>query len=92
MAHKIIIDFEPDSDAHSLMHRVRNLGEDLFRACRGDGWASISLEDVDRATNRLVVAVRSARRVRRIAAMIDKLLAEHYFIGKARLTHIHKPD
>jgi hypothetical protein len=85
----IVIDFDQERDARSLMHRVRNLGEDLYRACRDDGWAEISLEEVDRATDRLTVRVLSAKHVRRVATMIEKLLAEHLFAGKARLSHIH---
>jgi hypothetical protein len=41
------------------------------------------------ATDRLTVRVLSAKHVRRVATMIEKLLAEHLFAGKARLSHIH---
>jgi hypothetical protein len=88
----IVIDFDQERDPHSLMHRVRNFGEDLYRACRDDGWAEISLADVDRAMDRLRVRVRSSKRERRIAIMIERLLAEHRFTGKARVSHIHDPS
>jgi hypothetical protein len=88
MARQIIIDFDSPAD----VHRVRNFGEDLYGACRDDGWASISLAEVDRATNQLRVTVRSARRVRRVAAMIEKLLERHHFTDTARLTHLNTTD
>ena len=92
MTRKIVIDFDAQPDQHVLIHRVRNFGEDLYRACRDDGWAEVSLDEVDRATNQLIVKVGSARRERRIAAMIEALLAKHYFTGKARLSHVHDPS
>jgi hypothetical protein len=89
---EIIIDLDAQPDRHALVHRVRNFGEDLYRACREDGWAEISLAEVDRATNQLIVKVGSARRERRIAAMIQALLAKHFFTGKARVSHVHEPN
>jgi hypothetical protein len=89
---KIVIDFDTQPDRHALVHRVRNFGEDLYRACREDGWLEISLDEVDRATNRLIVKVRSARRERRIAAMIEALLAKHSFTSKACLQHVQEGD
>jgi hypothetical protein len=88
----IVIDFDQERDPRSLMHRVRNFGEDLYRACRDDGWAEISLDEVDRATDQLTVRVLSAKRERRIAAMIERLLAAHRFTGKARLSQVHEPN
>jgi len=90
MPRRIIIDSDAEPDERALIHRVRNFGEDLFRACREDGWAEISLDEVDRATNQLIVKVGSARRERRIAAMIEALLARHFFTGKARLSHVRE--
>lgn len=92
MPRKIIIDFDTQPGRRALVHRVRNFGEDLYRACREDGWAEISLDEVDRATNQLIVKVASARRERRIAAMIEALLASHLFTGQARLSHVHEPN
>jgi len=61
---EIVIDFDfrEDQDAGTEIHRIRNFSEDLYRACKQDGWASISLQQVDKATNQLRVAVRSQRR------------------------------
>lgn len=60
MAHEIIIDFAAEGDQPSV-HRVRNFGEDLYRALNVEGWAAISLDDVDRATDQLRVTVFSQR-------------------------------
>ena len=87
MPHQIIIDFDLPVD----IHRMRNFGEDLWRACRDDGWASITLDEVDKATKQLCVTVRVARRVRRIAAMIQKLLERHYLTDTVNLTHVKTP-
>ena len=92
MPRRIIIDFDAEPDERALVHRVRNFGEDLYRACRDDGWAEVSLDEVDRATNQLIVKVGSAQRECRIAAMIEALLAKHYFTGKAHLSHVREPS
>ena len=83
MARQIIIDFKPGH-----IHRMRNFGEALYRATLEDGWASVSLHDIDRATTQLCVTIRSRRRVRRIASMIQKLLEQHHLADLARLTQV----
>jgi hypothetical protein len=87
---EIIIDFDfrTDQNASTEIHRIRNFGEDLYRACRDDGWASVSLQQVDRATNQLRVAVRSKRRIRRIASLIRGLLEKHFLTDQARLSTV----
>jgi len=85
MPRQIVISFEKPVD----IHKMRNFGEALYHACEDDGRASITLQEVDRATKELRVTVRSARRVRTISAMIQKLLDEHFL--KARLTHVDVP-
>jgi hypothetical protein len=81
MARHIIIDFEPGH-----IHRMRNFGEALYHATREDGWASISLEEIDRATTQLRVTVLSRRRVRRTASAIQRLLERHHLADIARVT------
>jgi hypothetical protein len=61
-------------------------GEEPYARCREDGWASISLADVDLATDQLRASVRSARRVRRTARMIEKLLARHFLSDVVRVS------
>jgi hypothetical protein len=92
MARQIVIDFTLGPDRGYDIHRIRNFGEDLYRRCREDGWASISIHDVDRATDQLRVSVRSARRVRRIARMITELLEKHFLGNIARLSEFNQPE
>lgn len=63
-------------------HRVRNFGEDLWRALSEDKWASTSLDEADLATTRLCVSVFSRRQVRRVHKYVLKLL-ERDFPDKA---------
>jgi hypothetical protein len=67
---------------------MRNFGEALYHATVEDGWASISLQEIDRATTQLCVTVYSRRRVRRTASMIQKLLEQHHLANIARLTEV----
>jgi hypothetical protein len=92
LAREIIIDFDPGPGAPSLTHQVRNFGEALYHACEADGWASIAMEDVDRATNQLRVTVRTKRRVRRVMSMIDKLLEAHLLRSRARVSAVSAPE
>lgn len=82
----------PPPGAPTFMHRARNFGEGLHRACEDDGWASIALEDVDRATNQLVVTVASSRRVRRTAPMTTMLLGKHFLASHARVSKVQSPS
>jgi len=86
MPGQIVISFEKPVD----IHKMRNFGEALYHACKDDGWASITLQEVDRATKELRVIVRFARRVRRTSAIIEKLLDEHFLKDTARLTHVKR--
>jgi hypothetical protein len=92
MARQIVIDFTPGPNRNSDLYRIWIFGEALWAACRTDGWSSISLDDVDHATDKLTVSVRSARRVRRTVQMIEKLLAEHHLDGIAKLTVLKMPE
>jgi len=92
MAWRIVIDFTLGPTRASDIHRIRNFGEELYRCSGRDGWASISLADVDGATNQLSVSVRSSRRVRRVAQMIDKLLAQHLLKDIAHLSRVNQPE
>jgi hypothetical protein len=94
MPRQIVIDFDLPTDArvrNDLIHRIRNFGEELHRACVTGTAASVSLEEVDKATNQLRVAVRSARRTRQIAGAIEKLLDRHNLGGVSRLSQV-KPS
>ena len=86
MVWRVVIDFDPHPERE--IGKVRNFGEDLWRACRDDtgGWASTSLDEADRATNQLRVTVTSARRIRRTVKMIEDLLGEHFLDRCARIS------
>jgi len=89
MAWQIVIDFAGAENAPSFIHKFRNFGEDLWRACKQDGWASIGLEDIDRARNQLVVTVSSSRRVRRMVKLTNRLLGEHFLAQYARISEVN---
>ena len=78
MARLIIIDSEPGH-----IHRMRNFGEALYHALQKNGWGSISLDEIDRATTQLRVAVFPRRSGRQIAQLIQKLLAKHHLAAIA---------
>jgi hypothetical protein len=86
---EIVIDF----DAVPI-HQVRNFGEDLFRAFKDDDPASISLAEIDRATDQLRVVVRysSKRRVRSAVRTIEQLLEENFLATRAHLSQIDNPS
>ena len=86
MAREIVIDFDVRQDDPTFVHKLRNFGEDLHRACDNDGWASILIEEVDGATNQLRVTLFSKRRIRRIVKLIDELLEMHFLASRARLS------
>jgi hypothetical protein len=92
VARQIVIDFILGPNRSSDIHRIRNFGEALYRHCRKDGWASISVADVDRAIDQVKVSIRSARRVRRTAQMIEKILVEHFLSDIARLSEVNQPE
>jgi hypothetical protein len=81
MARRVIINFDLGD-----VHRIRSFGEELYHACLEDGWASISLGEIDRATTQLGVIVRSTRKVRRIVRMIEDLLRRHSLANVARVS------
>jgi hypothetical protein len=92
MARDIVIDFTLGADQLSDISRIRDVGEELYRQCGDDHWASISLSEIDRATDQLRVLVRSARRLRRIEQMIKRLLERHRLDEIARLSEATQPN
>ncbi len=67
----------------TLVHRVRNLGEDIEHALSTGRDARI--HNPDSATNQLRITVVSQRRVRRVSKLVSDLLREHLFTD-ARIT------
>ncbi len=81
--HTITIDFQEPELPDTLVHRVRNLGEDIeHELLRG---RDARVHDPDSATNQLRITVVSKRRVRRVLQLLADLLREHRFTG-ARVT------
>jgi len=80
---EIVIDFDAVS-----VHQVQNFGEVLFGAFKAGKPASVSLADIDRATNqlRVVVPYRSRHRVRMTLKTISDLLGEHLLASRARVS------
>ena len=71
--------------------RVFDFNDALYRLARGDKWMSFPLDQIDKTTGQQV-AVKSARRLRWVAARIQKLIQEHGLVGIARLTVVVPRD
>jgi len=82
----LAIDF-PGS-THDEVHRIRNFGEDLHRALKNNGWAEISLDAVDVATDRLLVTVPHRKEVRRVEALIERMLSDQHLDKIGRLARL----
>jgi hypothetical protein len=65
-------------------HRVLNFNDSLLALARDDEWMSFSLDQINKTTGQRV-HVKSARRLRRVLAKIEKLIEDHGFKGIARL-------
>ena len=64
----------PDS---TMIHRFRNMGEDVFRDLKDN--CTVNLEEIDKSTT--VFYVRDIKRndVRRVVSIIRKILTKHNF-------------
>ena len=60
-----------------LLHRIRNLGEDIFRALRGRRIAE--LQNMDTAVDTLELIIPSEGKVRKVELLIRPLLKQHNF-------------
>ena len=77
--HRIVVDVDFSA---ALVHEIRNFGEDVARLCDRDGHAHASIADVDRMTDRLVVAVHSGSHVRRLVKAIEELAEKHHLADR----------
>ena len=91
MARHIVVEFFLAHEGSNMTHRVRNWGEALFLALRDHRWAFLSIEEVDRAVDRLSVAVFHARDLKNARAIIDATLEDHNLSDVARITVV-EPD
>lgn len=75
MSWRVILTFPAmvrDED-NDLLHRVRNFGETLFKHFREHSHASVSLEEVDRATDTLVVEGIRTRDLKRTVVLLERM-------------------
>jgi len=91
MPRQIVIEFDFGADKKSDIHRVRNFNDSLYYMANQDEWMSFALDQIDKITGQRVT-VKSARRLRRVSAKIEKLIEEHGFIGIARLYVVNPPN
>jgi hypothetical protein len=82
----IEITFEERPDDETLVHRVRNFGEDLCRLFRTGNRARIDLAAVDAATTRLELVLVDPKHRADVMAAIAKTIEEHYFTGIAHVS------
>ena len=80
---RIIIQFPSNT---GLIHQIRNFGEDLFRAFWERREATISLDDIDRASDQLVLKVRSRNVLRSVQKTIETFLDQHHLRALATIS------
>ena len=80
MARCILISFDPEAE----IHRVRNYAEALSRSVPEIA-SCLSMDEADRATDRLVITAIPARRLKRVLAFAARLLADHHLDTEATL-------
>jgi hypothetical protein len=68
----------------SEVHRIRNMGEDLWRELRDDPRYRIALEEIDRATDVIEFSVRESL-LKRALSVVEDVLKEHMMSAKARI-------
>jgi hypothetical protein len=90
MPRQIIIECDYGSGEQPPFSRVLDFNEALFRLARGDKWMSFPLSEIDKTTGQCV-HVKSARRLRRVSAVIEKLIEDHNLEGIIRLTVVSPP-
>jgi hypothetical protein len=90
---RIVIEFhfpqdEQVASEQSLVSRVRNLGEDLFREFSRNGQAILSLHDVDRAIDRLSLTLSSNRHTGSVLRFVNKQLVRHHLADIAHISRL----
>ena len=80
---KIVISDLPTSE---VIHRFRNFGEDIFRLLRDT--CSVSIEEIDRASNSSVVRDIHRRDLGLVTQTIKRELKKHHFDGSASLVRL----
>jgi hypothetical protein len=87
----IIIAFSGPHDG-TLIHRIRNFGEDLYGHFRDTGQAEMDIAEVDRVTDCVSLRLTATRHLGNVSAYIKKALKEHGLIERATISRRHAND
>jgi hypothetical protein len=74
-----------DPDDPQLISRIRNLGEDLYRAFGKNGQATMDIEEIDRATDTLRVSLAASRHLGTVMKFINSALRHHHLDNVAEV-------
>jgi hypothetical protein len=91
MARHIIIEFDFGPGGTQDIHRVRNFNDALYALAQDDEWMSFSLDQLDKLTGQRI-DVKSARKLRRVVANVERLIIDHGFAGLARPSVVVSPN
>ncbi len=86
MPYLIEIDFEERPGDETIVHRVRNFGEDLWRKLHTGDQAKIDLNAVDAATTRLELTLAAPQHRDHVIRIISTILDQHYLAHLARIS------
>jgi hypothetical protein len=86
MPQLVEITFDERPGDETLVHRVRNFGEDLWRSFRTGDRAKIDLAAVDAATTSLELLIVAPEYRDLVLSTIRKTLDEHYFTDIAHVS------
>ena len=85
MARQIIIevDYGPGKKPDTYVHRVYCFNDALYYLAENDEWMSFSLDQIDKLNGQRI-DVKSARKLRRVLAKVERLINEQGLAGIAR--------
>jgi hypothetical protein len=86
MPQLIEVVFEERPGDETLVHRVRNFGEDLWRAFHTGHQTNIDLNAVDAATTRLELTLVAPQHRDQVMGIIATILDEHNLADLARVS------
>lgn len=79
MAKIVIVQFPSDQgEQFSLVHRLRNFGEDVFRFLRDYDWGTLDIQEVDAATTNFMITGVKASKLRRLTDWIEREAARQH--------------
>ena len=85
MVRQIIIevDYGPGKRLDADVHRVYCFNDALYYLAKTDEWMSFSLDQIDKLTGQRI-DVKSARKLRRVLAKVNRLINKQGLAGIAR--------